>query len=183
MGRDHLILGEITDYLTGEVLPETHDERARQFIARHLVVNCGYMKDEIVPRLAIPVEVDGKTGKFRVDFAIRATGFTDMIVVFRPGSLVTRQRPVLSAARLLDARVAPLSVITNGKDAIVMDTASGAVIGAGIENIPARNELLQWVDQHPHALLPEDRKDKEERILFAMEILADKECDDFTCGI
>ncbi|MFP3999120.1 MAG: hypothetical protein ACLFUN_04690 [Desulfobacterales bacterium] len=30
--------------------------------------------------------------------------------------------------------------------------------------------------------LTEDRKTKEKRILFAMEILTQKECDDYTCS-
>lgn len=181
MGRDHLILGEITDYLTGEVLPETDDERARQFLVRHLVVNCGYLQNEIVPRVGIELEVDGKTGTFRVDFAVRTDDFTDMIVVFRPGSLVTRQRPILAAARLLEAHVVPVAVITNAKDAVVLDGASGKTIGAGLDKIPARDQLQTWIANHPHAVLPAGRMEKEKRILFAMEILADKECDDFTC--
>ena len=37
MGNHHLILGELTDYLTGEPLTDTHDERLRQELAKWLV--------------------------------------------------------------------------------------------------------------------------------------------------
>ena len=37
MGKHHLVLGELTDYITGETRVDTHDERARQTIARLLV--------------------------------------------------------------------------------------------------------------------------------------------------
>lgn len=40
----HLILGELTDYLTEETLADTHDERLRQKIVRHLVDTCGFDK-------------------------------------------------------------------------------------------------------------------------------------------
>ena len=37
MNGHHLILGELTDYITGETLKDTHDERYRQQIARRLI--------------------------------------------------------------------------------------------------------------------------------------------------
>jgi hypothetical protein len=37
MGTHHLILGKTTDFLTGQSLADTHDERVRQKIAQFLV--------------------------------------------------------------------------------------------------------------------------------------------------
>jgi hypothetical protein len=64
-----------------------------------------------------------------------------MIIMYGPGSLVTRQRPTLAAARLLEDYVVPFAVITNGKDALIMDTASGKVIGEGLESIPDKQQI------------------------------------------
>ncbi|MCK7466807.1 MAG: hypothetical protein MZU91_00755 [Desulfosudis oleivorans] len=42
MAGHHLILGKLTDFLTGEILDDTLDERYRQKIARWLVEQKGY---------------------------------------------------------------------------------------------------------------------------------------------
>ena len=58
----HLIMGELTDYLTGRPLADTHDERFRQKIARHLVEVCGYEKNQIESGRQITVKAGSKTG-------------------------------------------------------------------------------------------------------------------------
>ena len=45
----HLILGELIDFITGETIQDTHDERYRQKLARLLVEHKGYVKKEIEP--------------------------------------------------------------------------------------------------------------------------------------
>ena len=49
MNGHHLVLGELVDYLTGEVLEDTHDERYRQSLAKLLVETNGYAKSVVVP--------------------------------------------------------------------------------------------------------------------------------------
>jgi len=46
----HLILGELTDVITGRTLPDTHDERYRQKIARLLLEEKGYSRSAPPPR-------------------------------------------------------------------------------------------------------------------------------------
>ncbi|MDY6824810.1 MAG: type I restriction enzyme HsdR N-terminal domain-containing protein [Thermodesulfobacteriota bacterium] len=182
MGRDHLVLGETTDFMTGETITDTHDERARQSIARLLVNEKGYDKTDIDTRVIMPVSVDGDTGRVRVDFVVRENGRAVMVVNFGPGDIVSRQRPTLAVARLLADHVIPCAVITNGQDAYTMDTATGKVIGKGLAEIPARQQIREWIEGLSLEPLSEDRADKERRILFFMEVLAERECDDFTCN-
>jgi hypothetical protein len=47
MGNHHLVLGELIDFLTGEIRVDTHDERYRQKIARFLVSQKGFAKEQI----------------------------------------------------------------------------------------------------------------------------------------
>lgn len=56
----HLVMGVLTDYLTGETVPDTHDERFRQKIARHLVQVCGYGKKQIVSRKQVIITTGKK---------------------------------------------------------------------------------------------------------------------------
>ncbi|NVL90890.1 MAG: type I restriction enzyme HsdR N-terminal domain-containing protein [Desulfobacterales bacterium] len=177
-----LILGETEDFITGKPLVDTLDERARQKIARFLVEEKGYLKDEIEVRRQITLAVAGKTGTFKVDFVVRLEGKAFMIVVFGPGSLVSRERPVVAAARLVEGYEVPFAVVTNGQAAEVLETKSGRVIAEGLENIPSKAEALQSLPTITFEALPEERLAKERRILYAFEVLAERECDEFTCS-
>ncbi|MDY6906370.1 MAG: type I restriction enzyme HsdR N-terminal domain-containing protein [Thermodesulfobacteriota bacterium] len=181
MGRDHLVLGETTDFITGKTVTDTHDERARQSIARLLVEEKGYEKTDIDTGVVLPVTVDGDTGRVRVDFVVRENSRAVMVVNFGPGDIVSRQRPTLAVARLLEKYVIPYAVITNSRDAYTMNVTTGKVTGKGLAEIPARQEIVSAMDGLRFDTLPEERADKEWRILFFMEVLAERECDDFTC--
>jgi hypothetical protein len=182
MGTDHLILGQLTDHITGETLPDTHDERIRQEIARFLTDKKRFMKSDIMPRRALTVDVDGKIGTVTADFIIEIDKRPGMAIIYGPGSVVSRQRPALSMARLLGDRIIPVAVITNGRDAVIMDSGSGKTMAEGMAGILSRNELQAMMDAAPgKALLPE-RREKEARILFAMEILTRRECETYECS-
>jgi hypothetical protein len=179
----HLILGETVDFITGETIVDTHDERARQKIARFLVEEKGYSKSDIEVRREIPLNVDGNRATAKVDFVIRLDGRAFAIIIFGPGSLVTRERSTLAAARLVESYAVPFAVVTNGKDAEVMETKSGHVIAEGLEAIPSKEEALERIRTLTFEKVPEKRLEKEKRILYVFDVLAERECDEFTCSL
>jgi hypothetical protein len=183
MCAHELILGETVDFITGETLVDTIDERARQKIARFLVEEKEYPKDDIQARREIILEVDGNRGTFKVNFVIRVGGKAFMIVIFGPGSLVSRERPALAAARLVEDYAVPFTVVTNGQTAELIETSSGEVIAEGLENIPSKGEALQKLPTVTFEVLAEERLAREKRILYAFEVLAERECDEFTCSL
>ncbi|MCF8094170.1 MAG: type I restriction enzyme HsdR N-terminal domain-containing protein [Desulfobacteraceae bacterium] len=184
MGTHHLILGETTDFITERAVTDTHDERARQKIAKFLIKQKGYEKTDIHPRLRLPLEIDGRTGEVGVDFLIKPEGRPFMVILFRPGSLVSRRRTALAVARLVENSVIPYAAVTNAEDAEIMETFSGKVIGSGLDAIFSRTEAIRMLDKlQPLSHQPDEgRREKEKRILFAMEVLTQKECEDYTCG-
>jgi hypothetical protein len=176
-------LGKITDYITGQEIVETHDEQARQKIARFLVEEKGYSKEDIEVRREILLNVDGHSATSKVDFLMRIHGKVFAIVIFGPGSLVTRERSTVAAGRLVESYVVPFAVVTNGKDAEVLETKSGSVIGGGLEAIPSREEALKKMETLTFEKVPEERLEKEKRILYTFDVLAERECDEFTCSL
>jgi hypothetical protein len=183
MGTGHLILGDTFDYITGRVVPDTHDERIRQAIAKLLVDVKGFDKNDIVVRQQLALTVDQMTGFIHVDFTIQMKDKTCMMIMYGPGSLVTRQRPTLAAARLFRDYVIPFAVITNGKGAIVMDTASGKNIAEGLAAIPSKQQLLEKTNHMDYLRISENQREKEKRILFVMDVLTHQECSDYTCSL
>jgi len=183
MGGHHLIMGEIEDYLTGEILADTHDERYRQKIARFLVEAKGYAKTDIVARTPLIVAAGNRKGRLAVDFTIAVDGRMAMVIKYAPGSLVTRYRPTLAISRLVAPYQIPVVVVTNGEAADILDGVSGELMAAGFEHIPSRGELEQRLERLACFSLPPDRLELEARIVYAFEIDGGCPCDDTACRI
>jgi len=183
MGGHHLILGELEDYVTGEVLADTHDERYRQKIARFLVEEKGYTKADIAPRKSLVVAAGPRKGQLKVDFTIAVDGRTAMVIKYAPGSLVTRHRPTLAISRLVAPHQVPVVVVTNGESAYILDGVSGALTAAGFDGIPSRKILARQLDGMDFEPVPDDRREMEARIVYAFEIEGSCPCDDSTCRI
>lgn len=182
MSGRHLILGQTVDFITGDVVADTHDQRIRQALARFLVQEKGYRKSDIATGREIALDVDGKRAVSRIDFTVVVNDRPFMIVIYGPGSLVTRQRPALAAARLVEAAVVPRVVVTNGKQADILETNSGKVVARGLAAIPSKKNALAAVKTLPVERISPARREKEQRILYALDVLTRKECDDFICS-
>lgn len=173
--------GTLNDYLTGEELPDTDDERCRQELARILVEEKGYAADEIEPRLVIETVFNKQYVRSVVELTVRLQGRRFMIIRYGPGSLVTRERPAIAAARILnsDYRI-PLAVVTNCRDAEMLDTLTGEVLESGMDAIPERKKAVKMLRKTEFFPFPDPAKrEREARILnvFDLEVC----CKNGTC--
>ena len=185
MGGHHLILGKIKDYITGEMLDDTHDERYRQKIARFLVSEKDYDKDNICSRTPLVVAAGSRKGRLWVDFTVTVDDRVAMVIKYAPGSLVTRHRPTLSISRLVTSYQIPVAIVTNGETVDILDGESGELTASGFEQIPSRNELLRNVREKAYAFSPisSKRAEMEARIAYTFEIDGACPCDDTACRI
>lgn len=181
MNDHHLILGRLTDFVTGERLDDTHDERYRQQIARLLVNEKGYPKADITPRDMLLVRADAKCAQVPITFRIRMDGRTAMLVHYGPGSLVTRHRPALAMTRLVEAYQVPVVVVTNGQQADILDGASGQVTATGLGQVPARAQLETTIQQWPWPPIAPKQAVLESRIVMAYEVDGRCPCDTDVC--
>ena len=183
MNGHHLILGELTDFITGETLKDTHDERYRQKIARLLIRQLGYLKEDIEPRKALVVRAGGKKAVLKIDFAITLAGKTCMVLKYGPGSLVTRRRVVLAVSRLIVPYQVPVAVITNGQDAEIINGTSGEVTAGGLDSIPPKADLTRMAAGETFAPVSDQQAEMESRILYCYEVDDRCECDDDICRL
>lgn len=168
----HLIYGLAEDFITGEQVVDTDDERERQKLARLLVREKNFTRAEIEPRLRIETLFAGQFVTSTVDFTVSINNRRLFIIRYAPGSLVTRERPAIAAARVLDREYQiPLAVVTNGRDAELIDTASGKVIASGLAAIPERNEAARLIPSLRFEPLSDPcRREREMRILNAYDV-------------
>jgi len=183
MNGHHLILGELADFITGEIIEDTHDERYRQELARLLVNRKGYLKNEIRPRRDLLVTAGDKSAIVKIDFEVNLAGRTVMIIKYGPGSLVTRRRPALAASRIFAPYQIPVVVVTNGQDAEIIEGASGKVISQGLDRIPAKTKLVQTISKSEFNRISAHQAEVESRVVYAFEVDGSCPCDDTICRL
>ncbi len=183
MKGHHLILGELDDFITGETLEDTLDERYRQKIARILVNEKGYAKNEILPRNRLFAEAGERKGSVPLDFRVQINGRTGMIIRFGPGSLITRHRPVLAMSRVAESYQIPVAVVTNGEDADVLDGKTGRIAGSGFAAIPDRESLVKIMASAGFEPISTKRAEMESRIVYCYEIDGSCPCDTDICRL
>jgi len=167
----HMIYGTLTDYVTGKKIVDTDDERYRQKLCRFLVEEKGFRKSDLEVGNKIETMFNGQFVVSRIDLVVAINGRRLMLIRYGPGSMVTRERPALAAARVFDhGYVIPVTVVTNGEDCEILDTTTGKVTAQGLEMLPDRSRLLELADA-PMLTAPNgDRREKELRILNAFDL-------------
>lgn len=164
-------MSEICDYITDRSFPDTDDERIRQKIERLLIEDEGYSKQDIEVDREFEIVIGEEVHRPKVDLIVSVDGKRFMIIKCARGSLVSREREVISCARILDSYQIPFAVVTNGEDAEVLDTISGEVMGNGLESIPSKEKALEAIKQIEFEKLPEKRIEKEKRIFLAFDAI------------
>jgi hypothetical protein len=183
MNGHHLILGALTDFITGETLQDTHDERYRQNIARILFEVGLYDKKDIKPRHKLLVKAGNKSAVIKIDFLVYSGNRIALLIKYGPGSITTRHRPALAASRITESYQIPVVVVTNGVDADILDGQSGKVVSTGIDSIPGRTSLETISNNYSFPEIKADRAEIESRILYAYEVDGSCPCDDTICRI
>lgn len=177
----HLLLGTLTDRLTGRTLTDTHDERYRQKIAGYLLDVCGFVPGEIEASRRIEVTAGEKRAVFSVDFIVSVRGMAAMVVRYAPGSIVTRYRSAQALCLVLAPHEIPVAVVTNGEEADVLHGGSGRVMGHGFQAIPHRRDLEKMHGAKPGAEVSSKRREMAQRLLYAYEVDGSCPCDISIC--
>ena len=156
----------ITDFVTGRDVPNIGAEENRQAVERFLVEQKGYLKEDIQIDLDIEMTFAGKPYRSQLDLAVSADGGKTHFMAIRcaAGSLGSREREIVAAARLLDDYQIPVSVTSDGKTAIVMDTVSGKKTGEGMDAIPSKNEAIESLKSLELQPFPKERLEREKLI-------------------
>ena len=183
MNGHHLILGDLDDFITGEPIKDTHDERYRQQLARLLVNRKGYLKSDIEPRKSLIVQAGDQRAGIKIDYLINLSGKVCMVIKYGPGSIVTRRRPLLAISRVLESYQIPIAVVTNGEDAEIVEGSSGKVISRGLGTIPSKSHLIQMTSGNHFKPIAADRAEMESRIVYCYEVDGSCPCDEDICKL
>ncbi len=162
--------GEIIDLLTGEPVPDLDRERIKQKILKFLLEQKGYRKEDFLPNVDLDVRAGDKILTARLDLVVQIDGRPAMIIRCAPGSVVSRERGTIAAARLLKREyIIPVAIQASAQEASILDPINKKAVAYGWEHIPSREELTSLLKEWTPTALPPGRRPQEERILFAYD--------------
>ena len=130
------------DFITGQSVPNVGAEANRQRVERYLVEAKGYRREDIIVDAPIEVKIDGELYRSSVDLVVQIQGKPLIAVKCAAGSLGSREREIVSAARLYGPSPLPLAVVSDGSEATVLSGLSGKKTGNGLAAIPDRDEAI-----------------------------------------
>ena len=133
----------ITDYITGKTIPLMGPEENRQAVERFLVEEKGYSKSDIAVNEKLAVMVMGEEYVSRIDLVIYLNRKRFMAIKCAAGSLGSREREIIAAARLVHPLPVPFCAVSDGKTAIVIETVSGKTLGEGVDVIWSKKKALE----------------------------------------
>ncbi|MGD9301244.1 MAG: type I restriction enzyme HsdR N-terminal domain-containing protein [Desulfobacterales bacterium] len=162
----------ITDFVTGREVPNVGAEENRQAVEKLLVAEKGYLKEDINVDVDIAITVAGEPYRSQVDLVVSPDGGDTRFMVIKcaAGSLGSREREIVAAARLLDEYQIPCAVVSDGRKAIVLDTVTGKKIGDGLNAIPSRQEAVNQLKSSTLQSFPQERREREKRIFRTYDI-------------
>ena len=168
----HIVYGTLKDCLTGEELMDTDDERTRQALASMMLNDLHYSADQLRTRATIETLFSTIFVRSTIELVVSVDNKEFMILRYGPGSLVSRERSAIAAARVLNPEYRiPLAVVTNGKDAELLDTITGNILGSGLDSIPDAQKAKKLVTELTYLPPLQDvRHERELRILNTFDI-------------
>ncbi len=152
------------DFITGRKVPNIGSEMNRQAVERFLVEEKEFTREEIKVDTDISLDISGEVYCSQVDLVICANEKNVMLFKCCSGSIGSHEREALAAARLLNPYQIPLSVVSDGKYAVILDTISGKKLSEGLETIPSKKEIHNLLKTFVFTPYPEERKEREKLI-------------------
>ncbi len=150
----------------------------RQAIREYLTQVKGYLDEEIEEGTEFEIKVDEVSVGVSVDYILKRLGRRFAVIKCSPGALESRDRHLISFARVVDSYQIPIAVVTDGSQARILDVISGKLVAEGLASIPSGAEADEIVRSMKLVPCPAERIVREKRILLAFDAI---KCTEESC--
>ncbi|MGM0451579.1 MAG: type I restriction enzyme HsdR N-terminal domain-containing protein [Thermodesulfobacteriota bacterium] len=161
----------ITDFVTEKPVPDVGAEANRQAVERYLVNEKGYRRNDISVDMDLDLEVAGNRYKTRLDLVVFVDGTAAMVIKCAAGSLDSREKEVIAAARVAAGRPMPYAAASDGQTALVYDAVNRKKCGQGLASLPSPEALRQKLAQDRPAAISPGRLEKEKLIFRSYDLM------------
>ncbi len=157
--------GTLRDYLTGDEIDETTFEEFRQALARLLVEEKGYPKEQLKAKVPLPYEVEGEEFERPLDYVVYdKQGVPIFVILFCAGDVGTFERETVCAGRLIEGGPVPFALVTDTMNATLLDVATGDAVAKSMNAVPDWNTLLEMVDKAEVKPLTDRQREMQTRV-------------------
>ncbi len=150
---------------------ENFASEARKMVEFLLLEKKGYDPAEVRKGIAFEVKLGEETAWSSADFLVELDGRPGMIIRCAAGSLDSRERQILAAARVIASPPVPVAVVADPGNALVLDVQTGRPRGEGFGAIPVKDQLREILSAAPGTPLDPGRIEKEKRVLLAFDAI------------
>jgi len=144
---------------------------ASKMIEYLLLEKKGYLPGDVRKNVSFEVKLGQEMTYSSVDFLVSIDNRKAMVIKCASGSLTSRERQAVAAARVIDSPPVPLAVVADPVNAEVLDVATGKVMGEGFGAIPIREQIADMLAGMDIKTLSPERIEKEKRILLAFDAI------------
>lgn len=131
----------------------------------------GYAPADVRKNVVFNVALGEETATSFVDFLVSVDERNAMVVKCASGSLSSRERHVVAAARVIGDIPVPVAVVMDPMSAVVLDGLTGRIMGEGFEAIPTKARLAAMLSGREIKPFPHEKIDREKRILLAFDAI------------
>jgi hypothetical protein len=150
----------------------------REAVKDFLVHVKGYAEEEIETDKEFEIAVGDMKAAVSVDYILKLGERRFAAVKCSPGALESRERHLLSFARVVDSCQMAFAVVTDGYRARILDGVSGRLVAEDLASMPARAQADEILASVKPAPCPVERMEREKRILLAFDAI---KCTEESC--
>lgn len=163
---------KILSILEREIADGGEMAEAVRHIAFNMLLNDkGYLESDIQQTVSFNVTLGTETVASHVDFLVAVDGRNAMVIKCAAGSLSSRERHVVAAARVLGDLPVPIAVVMDPMSAVVLDSETGSVLGEGFEAIPTKAQLAGMIAGREVKPIAPQKLEREKRVLLAFDAI------------
>ncbi|MCX7913915.1 MAG: type I restriction enzyme HsdR N-terminal domain-containing protein [Thermodesulfovibrionales bacterium] len=164
--RDQLISAylEYEAYLDSLRLSNIHRR-----VIKFLLNERGYSPAEIEINRVFSIQLEDLKFDTIVDLILKLNNKRLILIICATSSLDSWERYAIALCRVVESFTIPYALITDGELARFINISDGSVTTGFLDLIPSKNECEKILSDMIFTLYPEEKKDREGRIVYAFE--------------
>lgn len=134
-----------------------------------LLINKGFSPEEVEVKRVFSLNLKDLTFNATVDFILKVRGKYLILIQCATCSLDSWERYAIALCRVIDSSLIPYAIITDGESIRFINVDTGNVMVGSIESIPSESECERMFNECNSNSYPEEKSEKEKRIVYAFE--------------
>lgn len=131
----------------------------------------GYANVDIEANKDFRVDLPDASFNARADIILKIKGRIFCVIKCVMSSLESWERHSISFSRVVESYQIPYAIVTDSESARILDVVKGKLIAEGLDAMPSKEDAVKIVQQIIFSPYPQERAEKEKRILYAFEAI------------